>query len=89
MQPEHATGKRKGQLRRWSAVTTEFVCLAGMSAGIPKYVTVNLTQLAAFKEGEEVSLESLKDKHIVNVSGKEAKLPLKVWSCRIQTPPQA
>lgn len=50
----------------------------GMSAGVPKYVTVNLTDLAAFKEGEEVSLQTLKDKHIVNVSGKEAKLPLKI-----------
>lgn len=49
-----------------------------MSAGIPKHVTVNLSQLSAFKESEEVSLESLQEKRILNVSGKAAKLPLKV-----------
>lgn len=49
-----------------------------MSAGVPKHVTVNLSQLAAFKESEEVSIESLQEKRILNVSGKAAKLPLKV-----------
>ena len=49
-----------------------------MSAGIPKFVTVNLKQLAVFKDQEEVSLETLKQKKILNVSGKAAKLPLKV-----------
>lgn len=51
---------------------------AGMSAGVPKHVVVNLRQLAAFKESEEISLDLLKQKNILNVSGKEAKLPLKV-----------
>ena len=50
----------------------------GMSAGIPKHVVVNLRQLAAFKESEEINLEFLKLKNILNVSGKDAKLPLKV-----------
>ncbi|KAK9828441.1 hypothetical protein WJX81_008692 [Elliptochloris bilobata] len=51
----------------------------GMSAGVPKYVTINLGQLTErFSEGEEVSLDSLKAKRVLNVSGKEAKLPLKV-----------
>lgn len=68
-----------------------------MSAGVPKHVTVNLSQLAAFKESDEVSLESLQEKRILNVSGKAAKLPLKVickkalisWlrSCRGRTKP--
>ena len=49
-----------------------------MSAGIPKHVVVNLHQLAAFKESEEVSLDSLKERHILNISGKDARLPLKV-----------
>ena len=50
-----------------------------MSAGVPKYVTINLGQLAErFTEGEEVSLATLKAKRVLNLSGKEAKLPLKV-----------
>jgi large subunit ribosomal protein L15 len=50
----------------------------GNSGAIPKYVTVNLSQLSAFKGSEEVSIESLKAKNILNISGKQAKLPLKV-----------
>lgn len=49
-----------------------------MSAGISKHVVVNLRQLAVFNESDEVSLESLKQKNILNVSGREARLPLKV-----------
>ena len=52
---------------------------AGMSAGVPKYITVNLSTLGAkFSDGDEVSLESLIQKRMLNLSGKEAKLPLKV-----------
>ncbi|KAK9824337.1 hypothetical protein WJX72_009534 [[Myrmecia] bisecta] len=50
----------------------------GMSAGLPKYVTINLGQLADFQAGEEVSLEALEAKRILNISGRETKLPLKV-----------
>ena len=54
-----------------------------MSAGIPKFVTVNLRQLSAkFEEGEEVSLETLQQKKLLNLSGREASLPLKVCSQR-------
>lgn len=54
---------------------------AGMSAGVPKYITVNLSTLGAkFNNGDEVSLESLTQKRMLNLSGKEAKLPLKVES---------
>ena len=51
-----------------------------MHAGLPKYVPVNLRdiEVAGFKEGEEVTLESLKEKGIINPSGRERKLPLKV-----------
>lgn len=50
----------------------------GMSAGLPDYVTVNLSDLKKFVEGEEVSLESLQEKRILNLSGRSTKLPLKV-----------
>lgn len=54
---------------------------AGMSAGVPKYITVNLSTLSEkFTNGEEVSLETLTQKRMLNLSGKEAKLPLKVLS---------
>lgn len=54
-----------------------------MRAGLPKYVPVNLKDIeaAGFQEGEEVSLESLKTKGLINPSGRERKLPLKViWN---------
>ncbi|KAH9610072.1 hypothetical protein KSS87_005409 [Heliosperma pusillum] len=52
----------------------------GMKAGLSKYVPVNLRdiEVAGFKDGEEVSLESLKDKGIINPSGRERRLPLKI-----------
>ncbi|KAB1221066.1 50S ribosomal protein L15, chloroplastic [Morella rubra] len=52
----------------------------GMRAGLPKYVPVNLRDIeaAGFQEGEEVSLESLKKKGLINPSGRERRLPLKV-----------
>ncbi|KAL8105925.1 large ribosomal subunit protein uL15c-like [Apium graveolens] len=52
----------------------------GMRAGIPKYLPVNLKDIAAagFEEGEEVSLESLKNKGLINPSGRERRLPLKI-----------
>ncbi|KAL4854535.1 50S ribosomal protein L15 [Chlorella vulgaris] len=50
----------------------------GMGAGLPDFVVVNLTQLAKFAEGEEVTLEALEAKRIVNLSGRETRLPLKV-----------
>jgi hypothetical protein len=39
---------------------------------------VNLGQLSAFQAGETVSLETLKEKRMLNPSGSDAKLPLKV-----------
>ncbi|KAF5183256.1 50S ribosomal protein L15 protein [Thalictrum thalictroides] len=51
----------------------------GMRAGLPKYVPVNLKDIAdaGFQEGDEVSLESLKEKGLINPTGRERKLPLK------------
>ncbi|KAK0600642.1 hypothetical protein LWI29_017014 [Acer saccharum] len=52
----------------------------GMHAGLPKYVPVNLKDIveAGFQVGEEVSLETLKKKGLINPSGRERKLPLKL-----------
>ncbi|KAK9064628.1 hypothetical protein SSX86_016010 [Deinandra increscens subsp. villosa] len=52
----------------------------GMHAGLSKYVPVNLKDIetAGFEEGEEVSLESLKAKGLINPSGRERRLPLKI-----------
>ena len=52
-------------------------------------MTINLGQLSAFSGSEEVTLESLKAKNILNVSGKQAKLPLKVSSTLIAMSPKA
>ncbi|XP_031402171.1 LOW QUALITY PROTEIN: 50S ribosomal protein L15, chloroplastic [Punica granatum] len=52
----------------------------GMHAGLPKYVPVNLKDIAAagFQEGDEVSLETLKKKGLIKPSGRERRLPLKI-----------
>jgi hypothetical protein len=50
----------------------------GMSAGVPDYVTVNLSDLEKFGEGEEVTLEALQAKRVFTISGRSKKLPLKV-----------
>ena len=52
-----------------------------MGAGLPKYVTINLGQLSKFSEGEEVTLQSLEQKRIFSLSGREDTLPLKVRAC--------
>lgn len=52
-----------------------------MSAGVPRYVTVNLQQLnTKYQDGETVDLNTLQEKRLLNLSGREAKLPLKVSS---------
>ncbi|KAL1189676.1 Large ribosomal subunit protein uL15c [Cardamine amara subsp. amara] len=52
----------------------------GMRSGLPKYIPVNLkdVETAGFEEGDEVSLETLKQKGLINPSGRERKLPLKI-----------
>ena len=49
-----------------------------MGAGLPKFATVNLADLSAFSESEEVTLEALIEKRILSTSGREKRLPLKV-----------
>lgn len=65
----------------------QLLLLSGMHAGLPKYVPVNLKDIeeAGFQEGEEVSLETLKEKGLINPSGRERKLPLKVLLSRVST----
>lgn len=50
----------------------------GMGHGLPDFVTVNLADLKAFAEGEEVTLAALQEKRILNLSGRDSRLPLKV-----------
>lgn len=50
-----------------------------MPSGVVDFNVVNLNDLAGkFEDGEEVSLETLTKKRLLNPSGHEAKLPLKV-----------
>eukprot|EP00899_Mesostigma_viride_P021466 jgi/Mesvir1/29320/Mv01576-RA.1 len=51
----------------------------GMGAGLPKYITINVGEIAEmFTPDEEVSLESLEAKRILNISGRDRELPLKL-----------
>ncbi|NP_001141277.1 50S ribosomal protein L15, chloroplastic-like precursor [Zea mays] len=52
----------------------------GMHIGLPKYVPFNLKDIVrgGFKDGDEISLESLKSRGLINPSGRERKLPLKI-----------
>lgn len=60
-------------------MTVQCYGVTGMSAGLPKYIVVNLKTLSdKFSEGEEVSLDTMSQKRMLNLSGREAKLPLKV-----------
>ena len=57
----------------------EALLLAGMSAGVQDFVTINLSTLASsFGADEVVTIGALQEKRILNLSGREAKLPLKV-----------
>ncbi|KAH7298950.1 hypothetical protein KP509_25G066500 [Ceratopteris richardii] len=52
----------------------------GMQKGLPKFVCVNLLDIAManYEEGEEVSLESLKSKGILKPTGRDRRLRLKI-----------
>lgn len=53
--------------------------LPGMPAGKKKFVTVNLSTLSEeFEEGMVVDLNTLKERGIINATGRERNLPLKV-----------
>lgn len=56
-----------------------FLVFQGMPKGRKKFVHVNLKDVTEkFAEGEVVSLETLKERRVINPSGREARLPLKV-----------
>ena len=58
-----------------------------MSAGVQDFVTINLSTLAsAFGADEVVTLGALQEKRILNLSGREAKLPLKVCLAGVRLP---
>ncbi|KAK8330296.1 hypothetical protein V6Z12_A11G386100 [Gossypium hirsutum] len=52
----------------------------GMHAGLPKCIPVNLKDIetAGFRDGDEVSLVTLAKRGLINPSGRDRKLPLKV-----------
>lgn len=55
------------------------VC-AGMGAGLPDFVVVNLDDLEKhFQAGEDVTLEAVSQR-VLRISGRDSKLPLKVSS---------
>ena len=52
-----------------------------MPAGRTRFVTINVGTLEQrFDEGDVVDLATLKERGIINATGKERKLPLKVTS---------
>lgn len=52
----------------------------GMSAGVPKFITVNLDTISkcGFEAGETVTLDKLKEMGVIKAQGKKRNLPLKV-----------
>ncbi|KAJ6689657.1 hypothetical protein OIU85_006013 [Salix viminalis] len=73
-------GLKGGQMPLYRRIPKLRGIAGGMHAGLPSYVPVNLKDIASagFQEGEEVSLETLKEKGLINPSGRERRLPLKV-----------
>eukprot|EP00873_Tetraselmis_striata_P021691 jgi/Tetstr1/441955/TSEL_030160.t1 len=72
-------GFEGGQLPMYRKLPKLKGICGGNPAGKKGFVTVNLSDLVEkFEEGDEVSLATLKEKRVLNLSGKEAKLPLKV-----------
>lgn len=72
------TGFEGGQMPLYRRLPKLRGIAGGMGAGLPKYVVINLDDLEKyFNASEEVTLEKVKEK-ILNVSGRESKLPLKV-----------
>ncbi|KAK6940352.1 Ribosomal protein L18e/L15P, partial [Dillenia turbinata] len=77
--PGVCKGCEGGQMPLYRRIPNLRGIAGGMRAGLPKYVPVNLKDIEAarFKEGEDVSLESLKEKGLINPLGRERTLPLK------------
>ncbi|KAG1330551.1 50S ribosomal protein L15, chloroplastic-like [Cocos nucifera] len=72
-------GLEGGQMPLYRRIPKLRGIAGGMHAGLPKFVPVNLKDIeaAGFQEGDEISLESLKAKGLINASGRDRRLPLK------------
>lgn len=82
----HICSCTAASLTTHSSLVLNILHFVGMSAGLPKYIVVNLRTLSEkFTEGEEVSLDTMSQKRMLNLSGREAKLPLKVSLLRLCT----
>merc|ERR1712063_89926 len=74
-------GFEGGQLPMYRKLPKLKGICGGNPAGKKGFVTINLADLqdpAKFAEGDEVSLQSLQEKRVLNVTGKDKKLPLKI-----------
>ncbi|KAJ6899295.1 hypothetical protein NC652_025696 [Populus alba x Populus x berolinensis] len=80
--PGARKGFEGGQMPLYRRIPKLRGIAGGMHVGLAEYVPVDLKDIAApgFQEGDEVSLETLKEKGLINPSGRERTLPLKVIS---------
>ena len=77
--PGTRPGFEGGQIPLYRRIPKLKGIAGGMGAGLPDYVVINLKALSdAFSDGETVTLKSLKERNVVHVSGRDARLPLKV-----------
>ncbi|KAL3578492.1 hypothetical protein D5086_019996 [Populus alba] len=78
--PGARKGFEGGQMPLYRRIPKLRGIAGGMHVGLAEYVPVDLKDIAApgFQEGDEVSLETLKEKGLINPSGRERTLPLKV-----------
>ena len=74
-----AAGFEGGQMPLYRRLPKLKGIAGGMASGKPKYIVVNLRDVARkFSEGETVSKETCKEKRLINPSGYYRNLPLKV-----------
>ncbi|TYG96915.1 hypothetical protein ES288_A11G391300v1 [Gossypium darwinii] len=73
-------GKRKGRRISAGQGGSCGFGMRGMHAGLPKCIPVNLKDIetAGFRDGDEVSLVTLAKRGLINPSGRDRKLPLKI-----------
>jgi ribosomal protein L15 len=77
--PSTRPGFEGGQIPLYRRMPKLKGIAGGMPAGRTSHVVVNVKQLGEkFAEGETVSLQTLKDKSLLNVSGRDRGLGLKV-----------
>lgn len=77
--PGVRTGFEGGQTPLYRRLPKLRGIAGGMPSGRTKFVVINVGDLNDnFEEGEEVSIETLKEKRMLKPTGKERNLPLKV-----------